>query len=293
MIRNPGSVPDPMLCRWLGYIHLFNFEIEKNPRSENSLADALGRIKYQDDSDEENDGGEGNLLEKYAALNIRKKTAEEMIHDELKKIKLGDRIRALYGWHSNNPQAATKLKNVKQFFSIEKNLLVNRGADGQSRRVIIRPSERKKIIQEAHCEIGHRGAEGTYARIQRLFYWPKMYKDVKELVQKCDLCQRFGKRQGSGILLSRPVRDVMEEVALDHVFVMDEGNGKKYLIVGRCTFTGWVEAQVVKSTDAGSVIKFLETEIYARHGPIPRFLADNGTVGGPEVRKYVESRGAY
>ena len=83
----------------------------------------------------------------------------------------------------------------------------------------------------------------------------------------------------------------MSEVALDHVFIMNDGGRGKYLINARCTFSGWVEAMITEDTSAAAVVKFLEKEVFPRHGPISTFIADNGTVSSQAVRTCIESHG--
>lgn len=37
---------------------------------------------------------------------------------------------------------------------------------------------------------GHSGIHATYQKLKSIFYWPKMIKDVKTIVQECEICQR-------------------------------------------------------------------------------------------------------
>lgn len=36
---------------------------------------------------------------------------------------------------------------------------------------------------------GHSEILGTYQRVKKLFYWPKLKEDVLQHVQQCDVCQ--------------------------------------------------------------------------------------------------------
>jgi Integrase zinc binding domain len=49
---------------------------------------------------------------------------------------------------------------------------------------------RGKIVQTFHDTSmgGHSGILGTYQRVKKLFYWPKLRQSVLEIVQKCNVC---------------------------------------------------------------------------------------------------------
>jgi Integrase zinc binding domain len=49
---------------------------------------------------------------------------------------------------------------------------------------------RTKMIQVLHDSTigGHLGILGTYQRVKKLFYWPKLKDDVHKWVQMCDIC---------------------------------------------------------------------------------------------------------
>ena len=81
----------------------------------------------------------------------------------------------------------------------------------------------------------------------------------------------------------------MVEVAIDHVNI--EGKSKfPYLLVARCTFSGWIEAFPTKTTESKKVIKLLSS-IFSRHGFVLRVIADSGTTSAMEVREFVENLG--
>lgn len=51
---------------------------------------------------------------------------------------------------------------------------------------------REQIIHNLHggSEGGHSGITATIKRINNLFWWPNLQKDVTSLVQQCEVCQR-------------------------------------------------------------------------------------------------------
>jgi len=42
------------------------------------------------------------------------------------------------------------------------------------------------IITETHCR-AHRGLDENYKQITRLYYWPSLYKNLKEFIKNCTI----------------------------------------------------------------------------------------------------------
>ena len=87
-----------------------------------------------------------------------------------------------------------------------------RGAQEQWRRVLSGEEEREEAINSFHKGLqgcfasqgfiskqyfvvilslgSHLGRDKTYDKLRRRFWWPKMQKDVRNAIQRCDECQR-------------------------------------------------------------------------------------------------------
>ena len=80
---------------------------------------------------------------------------------------------------------------------------------------------RRRVIEENHDPplIGHPGNANTYARVRKMFYWPKMNADVKRYVRNCHLCQRSKpSHEPSPQLLPLPVpTQRWEDVTMDFI----------------------------------------------------------------------------
>ena len=82
---------------------------------------------------------------------------------------------------------------------------------------------------------GHLGSDKTYLNISRLFYWPKLDKDVRKYVASCDECQRNkpSNKPAPGLLHSLPIPDKpWDSVALDYItHIPTTNDGKDSLLV--------------------------------------------------------------
>ena len=84
------------------------------------------------------------------------------------------------------------------------------------------PEIRKTLLQEVHAPptAGHPGFDKTYELAYRSFFWKHLYKDVKELVSSCDMCQRTkpSRQLPQGLLhpLDIPSRN-WEQVGMDFI----------------------------------------------------------------------------
>jgi len=82
----------------------------------------------------------------------------------------------------------------------------------QARVVIGDKSDLKRKIFQALYESpmgGHSGEQNTYLRVKRVFYWPRMKSEIKELVQACDTCKRCKSKTVAylGLLQPLPIPD--------------------------------------------------------------------------------------
>jgi hypothetical protein len=60
-------------------------------------------------------------------------------------------------------------------------------------RLYVPESLKARVLREDHEELtngSHSGAHRSYYRLSETYYWPKMYKDVKEFIRSCDICQK-------------------------------------------------------------------------------------------------------
>ncbi|XP_075658942.1 uncharacterized protein LOC142628788 [Castanea sativa] len=94
-------------------------------------------------------------------------------------------------------EEARKVKKKATRFTILNNALYKRGFS-ISYLKCVDESEAKYILEEIHEGIckDHAGPRSLVSKIIRTGYlWPTMQKDAREIVERCDKCQRFGNVQ--------------------------------------------------------------------------------------------------
>jgi hypothetical protein len=76
----------------------------------------------------------------------------------------------------------------------------------------------------------HLGAEKTTKRIQRMYWWPMMVRDIKVWTHSCESCQRAGKFASQQIGLLHPLEPVLrpfERMGMDVVTII-----RKAIVLG-------------------------------------------------------------
>ncbi|KAL2235727.1 UNVERIFIED_CONTAM: Gag-Pol polyprotein [Sesamum indicum] len=135
-------------------------------------------------------------------------------------------------------------------------------------------------IPEGSCG-NHSGARSPAQKIVRQrFYWPTLAKDSKELVKKCESCQRYASLIHQPATPMEPIKIAcpFDQWGIDIVgaFLPAQAQ-KKFIIVAVEYFTKWVEAEAVAQISKKEVISFIWKNIICRFG-LPRILiSDNGT----------------
>ncbi|MCH83674.1 hypothetical protein A2U01_0004500 [Trifolium medium] len=78
-------------------------------------------------------------------------------------------------------------------------------------------------------------AKATLARLSATFYWPGMYKDVKQLVNTCAVCQhnKYSTQSPYGLLQPLPLpQQVWEDISMD--FITHLPTTQSFMHLGYC-----------------------------------------------------------
>ena len=126
----------------------------------------------------------------------------------------------------------------------------------------------------------HAGSKSLVAKAFRHgFYWLTAHADVKDLVRRCDGCQKFSRRSHvpAQELRMIPITWPFATWGLDMVGPFKRSKDKKtHLLVAVDKFTKWVEAEPVSKCDAATAVQFIKKVIF-RFGFPHNIIIDNGT----------------
>jgi hypothetical protein len=169
----------PRLIRWILLLQEFNIEIRDKKGSENTVADHLSRL-------------ESELPREQDLLPLNESFPDEQLFAiNSNNPWFADIVNFLAGNvkpHGLNSHQRWKFfSDVKMYFW-EEPCLYKRCGHGMIRRCV--PNEEKESILH-HCHGlecgGHFSTDRTVAKmLQSGFFWPTMFKDTRQFIQRCD-----------------------------------------------------------------------------------------------------------
>ena len=166
-------------------------------------------------------------------------------------------------------------------YTIVNKELVRRSVTGVYQRCV-KPDQGQAILRDIHQgECGHHAA--SRALVAKAFchgfFWPTALEEAKELVQKCQGCQRFRSKPHlpASALKTIPIAWPFAVWGLDMVgpFKTARG-GMTHLLVVVDKFTKWIEAKLIKKLNGPTAVTFI-VDITTRYGIPHSIITDNGT----------------
>lgn len=290
--RSATDLPGALVTRWLAWIRLFDFDVRHVSGRKHTAADGLSRRPRtaSDDIDEQLEVDIDDWID--GQLNCVRIAPVRMADDDEKVLEDGyseesQKIASYLTTLHRPPEMCTKeyrkfVLHATKFLVREKQLFRRMNKSVPMRRVVDDLRNRQQILKTLHDQGGHRGKEGTYQRIAMRYFWPNLMKDVKAYVASCEECQRRAPGRQEESLHPTWTMTLWQKVAMDIVY-MPSREGKRYLILARCDFSGWVEGRAIANADSETVAKFFYQEIICRHGCVGKIVVD----GGPENQKWL------
>ena len=83
--------------------------------------------------------------------------------------------------------------NLHEFWPHREMLSVESGLITCGTRIIVPREMRPEILEYIHK--GHQGKEYCLLRAKNTIFWPKISYDIQQLIEKCMICQEYGKSQ--------------------------------------------------------------------------------------------------
>ncbi|GJU59841.1 reverse transcriptase domain-containing protein [Tanacetum coccineum] len=184
------------------------------------------------------------LLQEFDVIIRDKKGAENLTTDHLSRLE-------------NPHQDFLENKEITKTFPLETlgNFIVKGiiGADQVIRRCVY-GQEAIDILMACHNGPtgGHHGANYTAKKVfDSIFYWLTIYRDARDLVTRCDACQRQGKISQKDEMPQNAIQvcDIFDMWGIDFIGSFPSSRGNKYILVPK-----WVEAKALPTNDARVVV---------------------------------------
>ncbi len=254
------KVASSRMVRWAIILQAYDFSIVHKPGSEIPHADAISRLRWDDDEDNAEDRVINNISDNSLSCDLRE-TIRCFIKDDSTASEVIKRIQA-NSW-TNCSQRMRAFAREKQHLTVERGL-INFG-----HRLYIPPQMRKDIFNEAH-EL-HSGISSTLRRVSLNAWWPGMKKDISTWVGQCNTCSHIRPRVAHDNSTWPTTTQPFERIHGDWAYIQDIGN--VLLLVD--SFSGWIEATLCKNRSAESVINAL-VNLVSRFGAPKCLVTDNG-----------------
>jgi hypothetical protein len=167
------------LIRWILLLQQFNLEIKDKKGAKNSIADHLSRMQFENPQE----------------MPINDSLRDDMLFVVSRSDPwYADIVNFMVAGYVPPGGDKRKLIYESRVHLWDDPYLFRVCSDGLLRRCV--PSkEGIKIIKRCHPSPygGHYVAFRTHAKIwQSGFFWPTMYQDTRDFIQKCGACQRHG-----------------------------------------------------------------------------------------------------
>ena len=162
----------------------YDFVPQHIPGRINVIADSLSRVtplEFQD-SNAEKDILAVNFLQ-YSSIEERER--DEVLHETNKDKELQSLKHYIStGWPAKRSQIPVSLH---PYWNFRDELTVENGILMKNSKVLIPETLKQKYLKQIHQ--GHQGIEACRSRAREFIFWVNINSDLKEMVEKCDICQ--------------------------------------------------------------------------------------------------------
>jgi transposase InsO family protein len=301
--------PPGQLARWAMDLGGYSFDITHKPGKGHVPPDTLSRTSNlrttpPDAEPAETESGEGLynalrnvtnsslfLVSDASTITEPKALANDKLHAEQRK---DAEVKQMIDYLENdilpdNDKEAKRIALLADQFMIKDGILYHIHYDHRPTRTttvwtqkVIPPRLRQAVLVACHDSSfsGHLDVQRTYARVSTLYYWRRMYSDVKEYVESCNPCATRKSPRSRGqaplqdhFIPSRP----WQYVGVDLLGPITADNVKKWVVVFMCKFTKYPEAFVIDDSSSEIIAKIFVNQIVCRYGAPEYLLSDQGS----------------
>ncbi|KAF0313140.1 uncharacterized protein FJT64_016281 [Amphibalanus amphitrite] len=169
-----------------------------------------------------------------------------------------------------SPALSSAVQRVRDELSVHGQLLL------RGDRLVVPAALRERVLTNAHA--GHQGVVRTKQRLRERFWWPRLDRQVRDLLKSCEVCSQHDGhvRRERPPLQPIPLPDgPWQRLMVDVIGPMRGSSSERYGIVLVDMYSRWPEVALCQDATADSICQFLET-VFAREGVPLELLSDNG-----------------
>jgi hypothetical protein len=133
----------------------------------------------------------------------------------------------------------------------------------------ITPQEGKAILHDIHAGVcgHHASSQAIAAKAFRAgFYWLTAIEDAKDIIRRCEACQRFASMPHAPTVELQPIplSWPFAQWGLDMVGKLHKScpGGHVYILVAVDKITKWIEATPITMLDSTSAINFIKSIVF-------------------------------
>ena len=228
-------------ARWVETLQEYHIKIHYHPGKLNVVADALSRINTLS-------------IETDWTLKIKEKYQDDIFFSQV-------------------------IKKPQKQFEIREGLIFT--TDGNRLCIPDIKELKKNILHDHHDSLtaGHFGFDKTYEAIHKLYYWPKMSRDIRKYIMSCDTCQRAKTQphKPAGLLQPLPIPNYpWEEVSMDFITTLPKtktGHDAILVVVDRLTKMAHF-IPTTTNADAPSTANLFFNHVFRIHGLPKKIISD-------------------
>jgi transposase InsO family protein len=265
--------PTGRIARWLYRLSPFNYTIENRPGRQHGNADALSRYPTDGEPyDEVIPFVDTHPVEPEEGVLTPGGLPDPVF--QILKTSLEDNAPLPLELSRKERRRINRLKN--RCYLEQETIWVD---TKRGPRRLLPAAKFHHIMQEHHYAptAGHGGLHNTVRRIQALYYWPGIYKDVKLALDHCPVCIR---QLPPVVRPLHPIRvnGAFERVSIDFIGPLPTTlTGNRYILVAIDHLTKWVEAKALPTDNARVTARFVLEEVICRHGCPEVLQSDRGS----------------
>ena len=160
-------------------------------------------------------------------------------------------------------------ESIQEYWTFRDELSVESGIILKGTQVVIPKSLRESTLENIHY--GHMGVEKCLKRARDTVFWPRISKDISDMVLNCTVCLERRNSNQKEPLMPHPVPNFPWQIVGTDLFTWNDQN---FLVVVDY-YSRYLEVEKLTSTSSTSVINKLKG-IFSRQGVPQKVVSDNG-----------------